>query len=405
METITHTSNLRIGVGTSKNRDCLQAVHEAVAHAKTNLGKETADLAIVFATTEFSHPIVARILSNLLDKTPLIGASSAAVISNQGVWKNGFVIMLIDFPEEILVNHAFVKNLNEKGGMNSGLELAEKLLQGFSGKQRDLSIILSDGLSKENGNLIAGLQEKLGRSFPVVGASASDYFHFNKTFVYANQEIFNNGACGILFAGKLNFGLGIKHGWKTLGKPRYITKSIDNIVYEIDSKPAAETYQQYLGLDLTRLKKELKRISIFYPLGITLQGEKECLLRNITAIGDDGSCICQGDVPVNSQVRLMIGTKESCLEATEQALNEAKKQLSHCKIHFALIFSSASRLMLLGRDANTELEIARKHLGENTPVIGLYTFGEQAPLTAAGYGGRSYFHNQTFTILGIGTRN
>ncbi|MBI4706832.1 MAG: FIST C-terminal domain-containing protein [Candidatus Omnitrophica bacterium] len=405
MNTIMQKSVLEIGTGASKNRDCLQAVHEAISQAKTNLGKETAGLAIVFATIEFARPVVAKIIANLLGPTPVIGASSAAVISNQGIWKNGIVIMLVNFPEEIFVNHAFVKDMDQKGGVAGGLELAEKLLSGFAGKQRDLSVIFSDGIIKEKKGLITGLQEKLGRSFPVVGASASDNFHFSKTFVYANQEVFNNGACGLLFGGRVNFGLGIKHGWKTLGKPRYITKAVDNTVYEIDGKPAADTYQQYLGFDLPRLKTELKRISIFYPLGITLAGEKECLLRNIIAIGDDGSCVCQGDVPVNSQVRLMIGTKESALSATKQALDQAKEQLKNCQTHFALLFNSASRLMLLGRDANRELEIVKESLGENTPVIGLYTFGEQAPLTAAGYHGISYFHSQTFTILGIGTKN
>jgi len=48
------------------------------------------------------------------------------------------------------------------------------------------------------------------------------------------------------------------------------------------------------------------------------------------------------------------------------------------------------------------LEIIKEKLGKDTPIIGIYTYGEQAPLRAVNYQGRGYFHNQTIAILGIG---
>jgi hypothetical protein len=103
----------------------------------------------------------------------------------------------------------------------------------------------------------------------------------------------------------------------------------------------------------------------------------------------------------------MIGTKESCLNATQQAVNEAQKvsfgpiDKSRVK-NFVLVFDSVSRYMLLRRAAQQELEIIKDGFGNNTPIIGLYTYGEQAPLRAISYQGQSYFHNQTIAILNIG---
>ena len=68
---------------------------------------------------------------------------------------------------------------------------------------------------------------------------------------------------------------------------------------------------------------------------------------------------------------------------------------------FAFVFDSVSRYILLGRQANKELEIIKEGLGNDTPIIGIYTYGEQAPLRAIKYQGKTYFHNQTITILGI----
>jgi len=66
------------------------------------------------------------------------------------------------------------------------------------------------------------------------------------------------------------------------------------------------------------------------------------------------------------------------------------------------VFDSISRYILLGRQANKELEIIQAGLGKDTPLIGIYTYGEQAPLRAVNYLGRTYFHNQTIAILAMG---
>ena len=94
-------------------------------------------------------------------------------------------------------------------------------------------------------------------------------------------------------------------------------------------------------------------------------------------------------------------TKESCLQATQQAAEEVKIGLRNQPPNFILVFDSISRYILLGRQAHREIEIIKESLGQDTPLLGIYTYGEQAPLKAIGYHGRAYFHNQTVAILAI----
>jgi hypothetical protein len=310
--------------------------------------------------------------------------------------------MLLSLPKDVYLNTACVKQINAQSITNAGELLGEKLMDGFKNIRRDLGMLFCDGLMPQSSTIIYGLQEKLGRSFPLVGASASNNPASLKTYLYFNQEVYSDAACGLLWGGKLNFGLGIKHGWKFLGKARTITKSAGNVIYEIDAAPAARVYEEYLDCDLLKLRKELKYISIFYPIGIYLPGEEEYLLRNILSIEDDGSLHLHGNAPQGSQIRLMIGTKESCLQATEQSVEEVKKGLLGRPGNFIFVFDSLSRYILLGRQAKKELDIIKEGLGQDIPMIGLYTLGEQAPLRAIGYRGRAYFHNQTITILAIG---
>lgn len=393
---------IQVGIGLSMAKDHALAVKEAIGQARINIPKDKIDLAVVFTSIEFAYHHIIKRISSLLGSIPIIGCTGTAIISHQGIFKHGLAIMLLGLPEGVYFNAAYVKEISTKSALAAGEELGEKLLYGCKDVRRDLSLIFSDGLLPDSSGLIWGIQERLGRSFPLVGGCASDNFTFKKTYLYFNQEIFNDAACGILLGGKLNFGLGVKHGWKPLGKPRYITKSKGNILYEIDNAPAVKLYEEYFGKGLSELKKDLTRISIFYPIGIYLEGEEEYLLRNIFSIEENGALVLQGNVVQKSLTRLMIGTKEACLDAAQQAAEEAKRDLGGTKINFALVFDSASRYILLGRKAGLELETVKERLGKDTPFAGVYTYGEQAPLRAVGYRGKTYFHNQTITILTLG---
>jgi len=393
---------MNVSFGFSQAKDHIQATNEAVGQAMIGLGRTNADLAIIFTTLEFAHPLVFIAANNLLGEIPIVGCSSLGIITNKGIFKHGFAILLISLGEQMFLNVACIKDVNKKTPIVAGRELGERLLYGCKDVRRNLSIIFSDGLIGGQAELIKGLQENLGRSFPLIGASASDNFTFQKTFQYFNKELLSESCCGVLFGGRLNFGFGIKHGWKPLGKIRRVTKSSGNVIREIDGLSAVKLYEDYLGKDFLELAKELRRISIFYPIGVYLSGEKEYLLRNVISIKDDGSLVTQGDVPTDSKIRLMIGTKDSCLAATADACKEAKINLGAQKEKFVMVFDSASRFMLLGRQCARELEIIKEAFGENTILIGIYTYGEQAPLKSINYLGHSYFHNQSINVLAVG---
>lgn len=107
----------------------------------------------------------------------------------------------------------------------------------------------------------------------------------------------------------------------------------------------------------------------------------------------------------------MIGTKHSCLLATRQAAQEAKRNFFLLRsellqkdqdIKVLFVFNSVSRYILLRRNAIEELKIIRQTLGEDIPLIGLYTYGEQAPLKAVTYQGKVHFHNQTIIVIAMG---
>ncbi|HTZ11718.1 MAG TPA: FIST N-terminal domain-containing protein [Candidatus Margulisiibacteriota bacterium] len=402
---------MEISIGVSIEKDPASAAREALKEAIKNLSSDSKiSLAIAFSSIDLAGTAILKTIGDSLANTPVIGCSGAAVISNKGIFKHGLALMLLCCPKGTSLNAASASEIKSKSSLEAGRELGEKLLSGFKDTRRDLSIVFSDGLIEDSSGLIHGLEEKLGMSFPTIGCAASDNLNFLRTYLFLNQNLLADSAVGVLLGGgKLHFSMGIRHGWKPLGKPREVTFSKGNLVLEIDGQSAAKIYEEYLARKITELKKELKNFSILYPLGIYLPGEDEYLLRNIISIEHNGALRFQGDVPQGSQVRLMIGTRTSCLIAAKEAAEEAKAGLFNPylnnrspKKYFVLLFDSIFRNLLLSREANKELEIIKKVFGQDIPIIGLYTYGEYAPLKALNYRGKIYAHNQGVAMLAIG---
>ena len=393
---------MKISCGFSQLKEHLQAANEAIGQALIGMHNAPVSLALVFTSSEFAHPLVLKTINNLLGNTPVFGCSSQGILHNKGVFKHGFAILLLSLNQQTFFNIAAVKDINKDNSLACGKELGNKLLYGFKNISRSLSIIFSDKLTGEGTNLINGLQESLGKSFPLLGASGADNFDSQKSYQYVNHELLSKSCSGILFGGKFKFGFGIKHGWLALGKMHCVTSSSNNIIKEIDNAAAVKLYEDYFAKDTFALSKELRRISIFYPIGIYLPGEKEYLLRNIVSIKDDGALVTQGEIPQNSKIRLMISTEDSRLKAVLAACQEAKQGLAGQVIKFVIVFDSAARFSILGRQNEIELDIIKEIFGKDTPLIGIYTNNEQAPLESVNYLGKTHLHNQSINILAIG---
>lgn len=385
---------MQVGVGFSAKQDYIKTAQEAVDNAASCLGGENADLALLFTTKEFNHSLVLKEISRILGGIPLLGASSTGIICGQGPVDNGLAVVLFSLPKEIYFNTTCVEGITEGNALSLGGKLGEELLYGCKGNRRNLSIILSNCPGSEGQNIFLGIQDRVGKSFPIIGASLGLEVYFNNTSL-------NHSACGVLFGGKLAFGLGTKHGWKPLGKPRRVTLSSDNAVIEIDGKPAASLYKDYFNKDSGGIKKDLKRISTYYPIGIDIAGKKEYLLRSLSAIETNNTLVFNGNVPKGSEIRLMISSKESCLESTEEAAKLAKDTIKGQKIKFALILNSSARLALLGQEATEEIKLIRETCGEDVPIAGIYTNAEQAPLNNTSFLGTPYFYNNSIAVLTI----
>ena len=98
----------------------------------------------------------------------------------------------------------------------------------------------------------------------------------------------------------------------------------------------------------------------------------------------------------------MMATKDGVMRAAEIAAEEAKQAIPNRPLKAGIILESSSRHRLLGRLANREVAAVQAILGRRVPLLGLGTFGEQAPLRSIAYSGETYCHNETIAVLALG---
>jgi hypothetical protein len=389
------------GVGLSGKYDSYQAGKEAAILAFQNLRRREADLVIAFASTKFDQERLLDGITSETFKAPLVGCSAAGEITNLRQETYSVVVMAIK-SDNLACSTGLGVGLKDDA-RSAGHKAARQALLNFPSAEKHLLVIFPDGLGGNAQNLIRGAQEVLGTSFPIVGGSASDEFCFKKTYQYLNRCVLSDSVSALLIGGDISIGIGARHGWKPLGRPRKVTRASANILSKVDGKAAISVYEEYFDSSIQSLQDgPLARMTIMYPLGIWMPGEEEYLVRNALWAQEDGSLVCAGEIPQDSEIRLMMATKESALDAAEAAAREALLGLRGASPKLALVFDSISRSRLLGTDSHKEVEVVSQVLGKDVPLAGFYTFGEQAPLKSTLYVGRSYFHNEAIVVVVIG---
>ena len=361
------------------------------------LGQPQADLVLVFASIRFDQESLLKGISSVAPHSCMAGCSTAGEILAEGPSRRSVVAMAIRSDSlQMTTGLGLRMSLNPR---QAGQEVAGQLLQAKIPNPHGM-LLFPDGLTGNAAEVIRGVQDRMGLSFPIVGGSAADDFSFTRTYQYFQGKFYSDAVAGVLLAGPIAVGIGARHGWRPLGKPRRVTRGLANIVQELDGQTAVNLYETYFGRAADSLKAgSLADMSIVYPLGMAIPGEAEYLLRNVQRTDPaTGSLIYAGEIPEGSEVRLMMGSKERALEAARRAAEQAVLSIAPRVPSFAFVFSSCSRARLFGRRSGEEIVAIQQVLGRSVPLIGFYDYGEQAPLSAAGFRGLSYFHNETLVV-------
>lgn len=356
------------------------------------------NLVLVFAAPSyFTNPDLAGWLKQAFPNARRIAASTAGEISGKGVSDNSMVVTAIQF-EKIAFKIAATDIANMDDSAGAGKRLAEQL------NTPDLKavVLLSQGVAVNGSDLIAGATSVLPKTVPLTGGLAGDNGAFTQTWTLLDDTVSDKQMLALGFYGDaVNFAHGSFGGWQSFGPVRRATKSVGNVLFELDGEPALEIYKRYLG----DYAKDLPASGLLFPFAI-LSGDREetGLIRTLLGIDEAaGSLTLAGDIPQDGYLRLMHASTEALVDGAEAAAEAAvvsmKGGVKQTSQSLALLVSCIGRKLVMGDRVDEEVEAVGAVFGQNCVLTGFYSNGEISPFLDTT---ECKLHNQTMTITYLG---
>lgn len=255
-------------------------------------------------------------------------------------------------------------------------------------------LVISDGLLVNGSALVQGLNAILPATTVVTGGLAGDGDRFQKTWVISDRKRESGWVSAIGFYGDhVTIGHGSKGGWDVFGPERLVTRSADNVLFEIDGKSALSLYKLYLG----ELAVGLPANALLFPLSLRRNDDSEAkLVRTILSIDEKTeSMTFAGDIPEGSLVTFMRANFDRLVDGAADAARLTGEQSTSEVL--AIAISCVGRRLVLGDRAEEEVEAVHDVLPGKSHLIGFYSYGEISPYAS----GRCELHNQTMTLTTI----
>ena len=317
----------------------------------------------------------------------VFGSSSGDITSNS-VSDNTITITAVEFEKADFQ----VKTFNILSSGLTSYEAGEELIKQFPKDNLKFIFVVSVGSNVNGSQLTQGMNSIAPDNVLITGGLCGDGDRFEKTIASYNENPKEGELVAIGFYGdSFEASFSIRGGWTPFGPERIVTKSHDNILYELDAKPALDLYKKYLG----DKSSELPSAALVYPLNVKSENEKQSFVRTILNIDEqNNSMILAGDIPMNSKVQLMMTHVDEIVTASELAAKQALEPRTS-NPQLALLVSCIGRKLVLDQRVEEEIEEIIEVVGNHITVGGFYSYGEIAPFQNEM---NCQLHNQTMTI-------
>ena len=352
-------------VGTAQALDGREAGLQATHQALNKLGANVPGLAVVIASHQYQPREVLNGVSSLLGDTPMIGFSSPAGLTRDGLHPHSVVVALLsgDFQAETLWLPGYAQ---------SGRETALKIEQHASARvERQSVLFFADGFN--------GDAEQFSNALPtaldVSGALSSGDLNTGNTYQLVGNQAGTGGMAAAFLRGGIHIGVGADHGWDPVGNQFRVTRSRGFWLRTLDGRPASEAYAALFGYPARDWAfPPLSYLARLYPLG--MEQNDGIVVRAPIRVEADGSFRMNAVIRDGVDAFLLVGSRASCERAAKTAAQQALLKLGDSKPRLALVLVDVAWQMLLKAQPGAEIAAVQEILGDSVPVAGGYTLGQ-----------------------------
>lgn len=353
---------------------------------EANLGPR-AQWVLIFGSGQLlcEAPLIDRI-RQLYPKAYLMGCSTAGEIHDDTVADDTLCITAIAFEK------ARIEFQSHALSHHDAFEAGRNIISAIRTEDLKHIFVLSEGLNINGSQLVMGMRSAIDVNIPISGGLAGDGTDFKTTFLIGNDKAAPDQIVLAALYGDIRIGCASFGGWDTFGIERVATKTQDNILFELDGRPALDLYKEYLG----EKSKELPASALLFPLSIRMADSDVSYVRTILAVDEEKkSLIFAGDIPLNAYCKLMKSNSSKLIDGSMKAAEWSMDMLQTNSVQLAILVSCVGRKLVLKQRVDEEVEAVRDVVGPKATITGFYSYGEISPYKM---NTMCELHNQTMTI-------
>ena len=393
--------DLAAGVGWNSGPDSFQAGAAAARQAAAQAA-QTPDcapvVALVYATVIYDQEAVLRGVREALPDVPIVGASTQDLSRAGDVEAGDRVVgVAVIAGAAVRARTATAQDVSRDPAA-AARELAARLGPP-SGPDAAPLLLWYDPLTGINVDvLIEGLR---AAGYPRIlgGGAGQPWGPLYRTYQYFDGRVLRDSVVALQLDGDVELVHDLTHGTDTLGLELTVTGAHDNVITEIEGRPALDVWREQLGIG----EEAVLNIdsTAVWALGVTLPpGVAEAYEGPITRSvfgfrSKTRELVLQAPIPAGTQVQVCHRTPEAVYDRATVMATRLQARLAGRAPVLALGFECAARARPFLGDELTRQEIGRMQaiLGDGLPWLGMYAWGEVAPV-----GATTYFHNYTFPL-------
>jgi len=385
------TQAMRWAAASSTLESTAEAAAAAGSTAQAVLGEGPVDLAIAFFTASHvpNAETLAEVLRRELSPGCLIGASTRGIVTSRHELEAdpGLSLLIARLPGVQL--HPFVL-------MNAGWDAAASNVEEFRrhaphAAGAELVMLLGDPFSLHVERVLSGFNS-FAPGVRVIGGMASAGMSPHSNALLLNDWVAREGGVALACSGALRVDVVVSQGCRPVGPPIEVTRVEQNLLIELDGKPALERAEQVLnGLP----DEERERLASGLYVGRPARGEASArgdyLIRNLLGADQERGVIAVGDaIAVGERIRLHVRDAETAREDLELLLSPQPFDSAAAS---ALLFACNGRGRGLYGAPDGDIAPLQEALGGMIPAAGMFCAGEIGPV-----GERNFLHGHTASI-------
>jgi small ligand-binding sensory domain FIST len=303
----------------------------------------------------------------------------------------GLVLGLFSLPEAELKAFRFNQEQVEEANGPAYWHLET----GLNAEQTNGWLVFADPFHLDSDSWLKGWNEAYA-PLPILGGLASGDVSEQRTQVYLNGDVFEEGGIAISFGGEVKLASVISQGCTPIGDTWTITKADRNLIQQIGNRPAYEILvDTFNGLSAEEQKRTRGNLFIGLVMNEYLEEFQrgDFLIRNLVGADPKSGCLAVGALPRPGQtIQFQRRDANAASEDMAALLKNARQSFGKTTIYGGCLCCCNGRGYRMFGQPHHDASMIQSRLGP-MGLAGFFCNGEIGPV-----GDRNFLHGYTASL-------